>query len=125
MSEQENSAVNAETPKVKRTPAEVTMVAMQDGRSVAFVGKRKMLKDYEIDANGFTLTFDFVNGESRRARVGRDDPLLLQYAAHGAVQKIGDETAGEDKVDDMVLAVDNILGRLSEGKWGTVRAAGD
>jgi hypothetical protein len=71
------------------------------------------------------LKFDFANGETRSATISPSDKLYAKFAGHGALQKIGDETAGEEGVDDMVLAVDAIMKRLAEGSWGTERKAGD
>lgn len=88
-------------------------VTMEDGRVVEFAGKRKMLKEVVLseDPNGYpSVRFDFRNGKTRLFVV---DKLIPQFAAHGASQKIGDETAGEDDVDDMVLAVDEIISRLT------------
>lgn len=115
-------AVQGTEAKTKRVPPEVVTVEMSDGRMVPFTGKAKMLKD--VDAEAGKVRFDFRNGETRSFDV-EGSTLLLRLACHGASQKIGDETAGEDDVDDMVLAVDSILERLGRGEWGAVRARGD
>ena len=119
------AAVVAEAPKSAKAVPEVTSVLMKDGRTVAFVGKRKMIKDYSHSTTSATLTFDFINGESRKVHIGQGDPLLYQYVAHGATQKIGDETAGETDVEDMLTAVDSMLARLAGGVWGKERSSGD
>lgn len=111
--------------KAKKAEPVQTEVTMQDGRKVIFVGKRKMLKEATHDANHAGVRFDFVNGESRTVKLAPGDALFHKFAAHGIAQKIGDETAGEESVDDMVLAVDSILGRLGQGEWGAERKAGD
>lgn len=112
----------AEGSKVTKAPREVQIVAMQDGRQVEFVGKRKLLKSPVIDGSKVSVRLDFRNGETRLFAV--PDALLLQFAAHGAEQKLGDETAGEDDVDDMVLSVDDLMERLNRGEWRTQREAG-
>lgn len=101
----------------------VENVKMSDGRTVEFVGKRKMLKETFIDGNSVKVRLDFRNGETRSWTI--PPTLVLRCAGHGAEQKLGDETAGEDKVEDMVLAVDDLIARLNKGEWTTVRAAGD
>lgn len=113
--------------KPKKEPAIVTKVKMTDGREVNFVGKRRLNKDYGFNEGeeGFWVRFDFVNGETRKVDVPAGDPLFAQLAAHGMIQKVGDETAGEQNVEDMVMGVDDILGRLAKGDWGAERAAGD
>lgn len=98
---------------------EVTQVKMSDGRTIGFAGKRKLIKDVLDDG----VRFDFRNGETRTFKIPED--LMLRLAIHGAAQKIGDETAGEEDVDDMVVAVDAMIERLGKGEWGATRAAGD
>lgn len=111
-----------ETVAQKKAPAEVEKVTMTDGRVVEFAGKRKLLKEVVINGTSVSVRFDLRNGETRTFEVPQS--LLLQFAGHGASQKIGDETAGETDVEDMVLAIDNISARLSEGEWGAERKAG-
>jgi len=85
---------------------------------VAFSGKRKMVK--EILENG--VRFDFRNGETRTFEI--PESLTQRLALHGAAQKIGDETAGVEDVEDMVVGVDTIIERLSKGEWGATRSGG-
>lgn len=109
------------TPAVRAAAEKVTM---EDGRTVEFAGKRKMLKEVilsETEGGYPSVRFDFRNGKTRSFTV---DKLIPQFAAHGASQKIGDETAGEDDVDDMVLAVDEIIDRLNAGEWAVKREGG-
>lgn len=115
-----------EVPAVKapRAKTEYTEVELSDGRKVQFAGKRKMNKEYLVNDEQMEVVarFDFLNGETRSFTVPTS--LLLKFAGHGALQKIGDETAGEEDVDDMLVAVDSIIGNLSQGLW-TTRVAGD
>lgn len=105
--------------KVAKAKPEVEQVTLSDGRTVDFVGKRKMLKNTAIKDGKVITTLDFRNGETRS--FGIPDNLLLQFAGHGAEQKLGDETAGEDDVDDMVLSVDDLIDRLNKGEWSIRR----
>jgi hypothetical protein len=98
---------------------------MLDGREVGFAGKRKMVKEIHIGPDSATVRFDFRNGETRSFTTTIGDPLFLQLAGHGAAQKIGDETAGVEDVDDMTVAVDDMIARLRAGEWGATRTAGD
>lgn len=100
-------------------------------REVDFVGKRKMLKESLFPEGQLPIVrLDFRNGESRSFQIPEE--LLYRFAAHGAEQKLGDETAGETDVDDMVLAVDDLISRLSkrgedgsfQGEWNTKREGG-
>lgn len=108
------------TAKVERI---VNSVKMSDGRTVDFVGKRKMLKEVLIADGKVSVRFDFVNGQTRTFTVPTN--LMAQFAGHGASQKIGDEAAGTEDIDDIVIAIDDIMARLNKGEWGATRAAGD
>jgi hypothetical protein len=116
--------VTQETKKPAKAKTVVETVEMTDGRKVEFAGKRKMVKDYKLNEDGTLshLTFDFRNGETRQ--IVLPPQLLGQFAGHGGIQKYGDETAGEDDVDDMVLAIDELDKRLQKGEWGVAREGG-
>lgn len=101
---------------------EVEKVKMEDGREVEFVGKRKLLKETLIDGATVAVRLDFRNGKTRTFKI--PDALLLRSAGHGMEQKLGDETAGEEDVDDMVEAVDDLMGRLEKGEWKTQGGGG-
>ena len=120
--------------------AEVQTVKMSDGREVGFAGKRKVLKETLIDeskviVDGDTVTLqdgavcvrvDFRNGETRTYALPLK--LLPRFAGHGGEQKYGDELASPaDKPmseDDMVLALDDLHGRIANGDWSVVREGG-
>lgn len=98
---------------------EVQTVVMSDGRTVDFAGKRKMLKTPVIDANGIAIRIDFINGETRTVTI--PEALYERFVAHGAAQKLGDEVAGVDDVDDMVMAIDSLAARIEAGEWSAKR----
>lgn len=102
---------------------EYTDVAMDDGTTVKFPGKRKLLKSSTVSKDGFTLKtrFDFRNGEVRVFTIEANNDLFSKFAAHGVEQKIGDEIAGLDDIEDMILAVDTIMERLEAGEWAAKR----
>jgi len=112
----------SEAATSKKEP-NVTEVTMDDGTVVTFPGKRRLLKSSTISEDGFTVEtrFDFVNGEFRIFKIEADNKLFAKLAAHGAEQKIGDEIAGLDDIEDAILAVDNLMDRLKEGKWQAER----
>lgn len=100
----------------------VETVKMSDGRVVDFAGKRKMLKESILGGSGeVSIRIDFRNGETRS--IALNPTLMSKFAAHGAEQKYGDEVAGVEDVDDMVLAIDELHSRLEKGEWST-RAQG-
>lgn len=100
----------------------IETVTMLDGRVVDFPGKRRLLKESSVTADGkVVVRFDFRNGESRTFTL--PDAMLNKFAAHGAEQKFGDETAGLEDIDDAVLAIDNLMDRLNAGEWGVKREA--
>lgn len=106
---------------------EVKTVVMSDGREVEFAGKRRLLKTADISQDGFdvTITLDFVNGETRQLKMAANKPLFAKFAAHGMMQKLGDEVAGLDDVEDMVIAEEELIARLESGEWGAERARGE
>ena len=100
----------------------VETVTLTDGRIVDFAGKRKLLKESSITAEGkVAVRLDFRNGETRLFTI--PDALLNKFAAHGAEQKLGDEIAGLNDVEDCVLAVDELIDRLYNGEWSIKREA--
>jgi hypothetical protein len=100
----------------------IETVTMEDGRIVEFAGKRKLLKSSTVTADGkVAVTLDFRNGQTRTFTV--PDNLLAKFAAHGAEQKLGDEIAGLEDIDDCVLATDDLVDRLYNGEWGVKREA--
>lgn len=105
----------------KKAAPEVETVTMQDGRKVDFVGKRKLVKEslFSDDGGHPSIRLDFRNGETRTFQITAE--LLHKFAAHGAEQKLGDETAGLEDVDDMTLAVDELIDRLNKGEWSQRR----
>ena len=113
--------MSQENEKAGKAPTAVENVTMKDGRVVAFAGKRKMLKESFVNDGKVSVRFDFRNGESRVFSI--PDTLLNKFAAHGAEQKLGDETAGLEDVDDAVMAVDALIERLNAGEWGAKREA--
>lgn len=116
----ETNAMEATKPaKVK---PEVLKVAMKDGREVDFVGKRKLLKETIIEGSTVTVRLDFRNGETLSWPI--PGTMLLRCAGHGAEQKLGDETASETDVDDMYLAVSDLMERLNKGEWTIKREGG-
>lgn len=130
-------AQGSEAPKGKKA-VEVEKVVMSDGSTEEFAGKRTLNKSFSIASDGtVTARFAFRNGEVREAKFASDDGMILQLAGHGALQKIGDETAGvkdasgAPAVEDQVLAVENIITRLTntgadlKSRWYAERAAGD
>jgi len=124
----------AEGTKSKKT--EVTPVTMEDGRVVGFAGNRRMVKETIVDegkiiVDGDTVTLSEgavkvrLNFRNGKVIVHTPKPSLVpKYVGHGAEQKLGDETAGEKDVDDMVLAVEDLDKRLAAGEWNVQRESG-
>lgn len=100
----------------------VETVTLTDGRIVDFAGKRKLLKESSVTADGkVAVRLDFRNGETRLFTI--PDALLNKFAAHGAEQKLGDEIAGLTDIEDCILAVDELIDRLYNGEWSVKREA--
>lgn len=99
-----------------KEPTAINTVTLQDGRIVEFVGKRKLLKDSILNADGtVSVRLDFVNGETRLFTIPAD--LMAKFAAHGAEQKLGDEIASLEDPADCVMAVDSLIDRLYNLEW--------
>lgn len=125
MSEAQSNEVHQETP-AKKPKTEYFKVNMEDGREVEFAGKRKMDKTILIDGGTVTLRLDYRNGATRSVVLTElAASIQLNLLGHGGSQKIGDSAAGEDSVDDMVLACDKTIEMLQSGKWGVERGTGD
>jgi hypothetical protein len=111
----------AENQSTKKEP-QIETVTMTDGRTVDFAGKRKMLKESFVDeqSGAIAVRCDFRNGKTITYTIPHS--LVAKFAAHGAEQKLGDETAGLDDVDDAYLAVEQLANRLTgpEG-WNVQR----
>lgn len=106
----------------KKAEAVVETVKMTDGRLVDFAGKRKLLKESMLSAeNKVQIRLDFRNGQTRTFTI--PDNMVIKFAAHGAEQKLGDEIAGIEDVEDGVLAIDELIDRLYNGEWGVKRDA--
>jgi len=99
----------------------IEKVTMEDGRVVEFAGKRKLLKESIMTGEDVAIRLDFRNGQTRLFTI--PGLLLDKFAAHGAEQKLGDEIAGLDDIDDCVLATDELIDRLYAGEWGQKREA--
>lgn len=107
---------------MSKIETQVETVTMTDGRVVDFAGKRKLLKESSVNADGkVQVRLDFRNGETRLFTL--PDNLMAKFAAHGAEQKLGDEIAGLNDVEDCVLAVDELIDRLYNGEWSVKREA--
>jgi hypothetical protein len=112
----------APTP-TKRPAPEVEVVTMEDGSKVEFVGKKKMLKSHSISDSGeIKVRFDFRSGQ---VLLWSLPPVLIpKLAAHGAEQKLGDQAAGVEDVDDMFMEIEELRDRLDKGgldAWSVTR----
>lgn len=108
--------------EVAEKTRQVEIVKMTDGRTVEFVGKRKMLKETLIENGQVGVRIDFRNGETRTFWIPSE--LRDRFAGHGAEQKYGDECAGIEDVDDMVLAVDDLDSRIQKLEFTKQREGG-
>lgn len=108
--------------KTAKAKAEEVDVAMTDGRIVTFAGKRKMLKESFVKDGVVHVRLDIRNGETRTFAVPAS--LTNKFIAHGAEQKLGDEIAGLDDLDDITMAIDGLTSRLANGEWSVARESG-
>lgn len=134
----------APAPAKKKT--EVETVKMTDGRTVDFPGKTKILKDALVGLSDGTfkpidelseeelasahvgalhIRMDFRNGATRLYPI--NPKLGLRFAAHGGLQKYGDQLAGEDApdLDDWAASTDALHEQLHKNaEWSKARVGG-
>jgi hypothetical protein len=127
MSEPEVSQTPEATVKTPRKETVYEKVTTEDGRTVEFAGNRQTDKTILEEAGvAVGVRFDFRNGASRTLLFTELAPALQAYAmGHGIAQKAGDEYSGVKEVEDMVLAVEEIFGRLRAGEWSVARGTSD
>lgn len=111
-----------EQTKAAKPTTTIESVTMDDGRVVEFAGKRKLLKESFVENGAVKVRMDFRNGETRLFTIPAS--LSDKFAAHGAEQKLGDEIAGLEDLDDAVLAIDDLMDRLNKGEWNQKREGG-
>lgn len=105
--------------------SEVISVQMEDGRTVNFTGKVRVIKTSIIDDTQAIVRFDFRNGQVRVFDLRNPDIDLIRLAAHGVESKIGDSYAGVQELDDCVEAVEDLTARLYRREWTATRATGE
>lgn len=112
-----------QTPTNSKTPTVIETVTMADGRVVDFPGKRRFSKESFLAVDGtISIRMDFRNGTTRTFTL--PSVLMSKFAAHGAEQKLGDELAGLEDLDDAIVALDSLIDRLNQGDWTAPRQAG-
>lgn len=100
-------------------------ILMADGTTQSFSPKKKLIKEVTLTEQGSVkIMLHFRNGEQREFLATAGDATYAKAAAHGYSQKLGDECAGLDSVDDMVQAVDELIVRLDKGDWSSKREGG-
>jgi hypothetical protein len=113
-----SEATDSNSPKVEAIP-------MEDGSIVNFTGKRKLVKEAVVTEQGtIKLRLCFRNGIVREEIFTADSETYAKAAAHGYLQKFGDECAGVDDLDDMVQAIDELFVRVNKGEWTSKREGG-
>lgn len=117
-----------ESTSAAKAKTEYTEVSMDDGRKVKFAGKRQVDKTVSVDheAGNVVVRFDFRNG--RTLSISSEDlseATAFSALGHGISQKCGDEYSGVKDVDDMVLAVEDMIVRLIKGDWSAPRESSD
>lgn len=108
--------------KPAKKEAVVETVKMADGTLLDFTGKKKVQKDSFVDDGGnIMVRLAFRNGKQLQCTLPAS--LVQKSAAHGLEQKLGDATAGEEDLEDAVLAVEALIKRVEAGEWTKERDA--
>lgn len=93
------------------------LVEMKNGQKIDFGMRKKVIKTVKkVDADTFTVTMDFANGETHVFNVTRDQ--FIDYAMFGAMQILADTfTANSDDIEKGIAAVLAKFGSISRGEW--------
>lgn len=116
----------SETTETTQKPVtNIESILMSDGTAQGFSPKKKLIKDVSVSDQGTVkIKLYFRNGEVREFLATNEEQTYAKAAAHGYSQKLGDECAGLDSVDDMVQAIDELIVRLDKGEWVGKREGG-
>lgn len=138
------TATQAAAAAPAKPPKQSETVEMSDNRKVEFSGTwdkgQKIQKEVLVDGKPWgdltdeekakahigsaAIRIDFRNGTTRLYPL--NPALALQYAVHGALQKYGDELAGEQAsdLDDWAATTDRLHERIMAGEWRRAREGG-
>lgn len=97
-------------------------IIMADGRTVEFAAKRRKLTSGEYKDNQVHIRLDWENGVSLRFKSPTITGLTgvnVNALIHGYEQKLADESAGVEKIDDAIEGTRQLIERLSKGDWNT------
>lgn len=93
-------------------------VTLPDGSTVKFSARDKVKKmSYSLDDGTIMIRFVFRNGTVKESEFLPTNPILVRAAQHGLDQKIGDEFAKLDDVEDCIVAFEEMCERLQAGEW--------
>jgi hypothetical protein len=99
---------------------------MEDGRTLDFIGKRRVIAEHVFDPNTGELqatSFAFRSGAVRK--FGTLAPNLVGKAVALAIRKrVSDVTMNSDNDTEALEAVDELLKRLGEGQWAERNGTG-
>lgn len=102
----------------KPVPRSITMA---DGRVVEFPAKRRKLSHGEYKDGAVHIRMDWENGQTLRFTQSASGLTGVAALAivHGFEQKLGDESAGVEKIDDAIEGTRQLITRLQAGDWNT------
>jgi hypothetical protein len=104
-------------PPLSKSWPNVETVHMKDGRLLDFFGKTRMQKDSYITSDGdICVRLSLSDGEVRTLKLRAD--MIPMYAGWGAERRLEREIVGIKDIDDAVTAIDALMARLNESKWG-------
>lgn len=107
------------TKPVKSVPRSIIMA---DGRTVEFAAKRRKLSHGEYRDNQVHIRLDWENGVSlhfKSPSITGLSGVNVNALIHGYEQKLADESAGVEKIDDAIEGTRQLIERLGKGDWNT------
>ena len=92
-------------------------IQMNDGRTVQFTERRKIVRSLSLDNGAIIGCFDFNNGETVRIRIEPDNPVYSSLAAVGLESKVTSNVYKNEDIEDIIEAVKASKENLENGIW--------
>lgn len=104
-----------QTQTTETNEGTINLVKMEDGSSVNFGARAKVLSTQTVTDTSFSLTFNIGNGKQVHYDFKGDTNLLLEMAAFGAANKVKQACAGLAKFEELEAMITAKVAELSEG----------
>lgn len=110
--EQDAQKTTDSTDSIEST---INLVNMEDGTSVNFGARAKVLSSQSVTDTDFSITFNIANGKQVHYQFKGDTNLLLEMAAFGAANKVKQACAGLKQFDELEAMITAKVAEMQEG----------